>query len=250
MNLPRSIYRLSANIIFEIKGMKIYWLQLLVSMLVMPFALLFIMLFSGNLDPAKVGYGVTGFIIVSLAGSFIGVLALRITNMMMPSILELYATFSVSRREMVSGMGVTYLLLSLPQILFAIAAIYIYIPVDNTFYFLASLLISIVTICLISIWLGLKVKNYFLAMGLFPFITWILVLLTPAYYEPGNVNNFWFWLIQVNPLTQCLNIMRNSLGYATQIPVYWSFLYLVIGSSAILWPINRDIKKMFILEKY
>jgi len=136
MNFTRSIFRLSANVVFEIKGMKIYWLQLLVSLLVMPFALLFIMLFSGDVNTAKVGYGVTGFIIVSLAGSFIGLLALRVTNMMMPSILELYATFSVSRREMVVGMGVTYLLLSLPQILLAIAALYIYIPVDNTLYFL------------------------------------------------------------------------------------------------------------------
>jgi len=87
-------------------------------------------------------------------------------------------------------------------------------------------------------------------MGLFPLITWILVLLTPAYYELGNVNSIWFWLIQVNPLTQCLNIMRDSLGYAPQILVYWSFLYLVMVCSVILWSINREIKKMFILEKY
>jgi ABC-2 type transport system permease protein len=242
--------RLKLIILFELKGMKIYAIQFVISLLIMPGILLAIMLLSGGTDRAQIVFGATGFIVATMVSSFIGLLALRICNMMMPEILELYATFALSRSEMVLGMSITYLLLMLPQIIIAAVVTGLLAPWINLFLFIGALLLSVLTIMLVSICLGLWVKNYFLAMGLFPLFTWVFLFLSPAYYDPIVLGNIFDWVLQINPLTQCLNLIRQGIGIGTPIPIGYSIGYLCLICLLAFRFINRSLGSMFILEKY
>lgn len=250
MKLFRALTRLRLNIIFELKGMRFYRLQLLVSLFVMPLAFVVVLLAGKNLSSDNVTFVLSGFIVTSMVGSFLGTLALRVSNMMMPDILELYATFSLSRREMVTGMSVTYGLLALPQILVAGTITAFTAPAFQPGLFIFAILIGMFSLAAISVWLGLLVRNYYQAMGLFPLLNWIVVLLSSAYYDPSNMSTAFQWILLVNPVTHYLNLLRSSLGFSPAFSPIWSLVYTFGLLILLIIAINKRVREMYILERF
>jgi ABC-2 type transport system permease protein len=249
MNLLRALLRLKLNVIFELKGLRIYWMQIISSLFVMPVALLFIQLMASNAGSQTLAYGLSGFVAATLAGSLIGVLSLRVCNMMLPEVLELYTTFSLSKVEMVAGMSVTYCLLSLPQIIIAAAVTAIFIPIPNPVLYFLAILFSMLVLSLLSSGLGLLVRNYYQAMGLFPLLSFVLVLLSPAYIQPSGSPVFNAVML-LNPVTHLLNLIRSGLGFTPTVDMLWSWLYLAVLILATLWIERRRLRDFYILEKF
>ncbi len=249
MNLGRAWSRLRLNVLFELKGMRLYWMQIVSSLFIMPLALLFIQLMASGSDSQKLGYGLSGFIAASMVGSLIGCLSLRVCNMMLPDVLELYTTFSLGKLEMIIGMSITYCLLSLPQIIVAIAATALLVPIPNLALYLLAILFGMFTLAVVSSGLGLIVKNYYQAMGLFPLLTFAFVLLSPAYVEQSG-SEFLKVIFLANPLTHLLNLIRSGLGFATPIEATWSLIYMICLIVAILFVERRKLRDFYILEKY
>ncbi len=242
--------RLRLTILLEFKNMKFFALQIFMSFIVMPLGILFVLLAQENVDAKTTTYLLSGFIISSLIGSFFATLSLRISNMMMAEILELYATFSLSRWEMVAGMSIAFVLMTLPQIGIAGFIVVMNTSQSNLISFILSILFSIVGMLLMAVWAGLKVKNYYMAMGLFPFASWILILISPIYYDLQNIPTFLQWLLLANPLSHLLFLIRFGAGFAPPIPLIWSiiFLFFVFFGAAI--GIHKELKQVFILEKF
>jgi ABC-2 type transport system permease protein len=87
--MRKRITRIKLNIFFELKGLKIYWMQILISLFILPLSFLFILLLSGVSTSEMLSIWLSGFIVASLVGAFLGALALRVCNLMQPEILEL-----------------------------------------------------------------------------------------------------------------------------------------------------------------
>lgn len=249
MNLGRLLKRLWLNVIFELKGMRLYWMQIVSSLFIMPQALLFINLMANKADSNQLAYSLSGFIVASMVGSLIGCLSLRVCNMMLPEVLELYTTYSLGKPELVLSLSITYGLLSLPQIIVAVGITVIFVQIPHLVLYLLTILLSMTFLALFASGLGLVVKNYYQAMGLFPLLSYALVLLSPAYVAQtsGGFLNFLFLL---NPLTHLLNLIRSGLGLIPTINTGWSWAYLGILTVAILLFERRKLKNFYILEKY
>lgn len=249
MNIGRNLKRLKLNVIFELKGMRLYWMQIVSSLFIMPLALLFINLMANNSNSSQLAYSLSGFIVASIVGSLIGCLSLRVCNMMLPEVLELYTTYSLGKPELVLGMCVTYCLLSLPQIIVAVVVTIIFVPIPNMALYLLTILFSMAFLSLLSSGLGLVVKNYYQAMGLFPLLSYALVLLSPAYVGQRS-SGFLNLVFLINPLTDLLNLIRSGMGFIPTINSTWSWLYLGVLTVIILLMERRKLKNFYILERY
>ncbi|MBT9150511.1 MAG: hypothetical protein DDT40_00683 [candidate division WS2 bacterium] len=241
--------RLLLNMLFEIKGMKIFWLQIFMSLFVMPTAFLFLALLRIGPDSEEVAFLLSGFIVASLVGSFFGALALRICNLMQIEVLELYSTFALSKGEIISNMAFTYALFALPQILISIVVLAFTSPSFNAFLMSFSILWVILLIALLAVWLGLVVRNYYYALGIFPLLAWISILLTPAYYDMAKLNPIFQMVLFINPITHCLNLLRIGLGLTPPLYFLWSLLYTSILFGLLLILTLKRIKDIYILEK-
>lgn len=250
MRIVQALSRLKLNILYELKGMKLYWMQILISLFVMPISFVFVFLIGGGSDGEKVAFWLSGFIVASMGGAFLGTVALRVCNLMAPEVRELYATFALSRGEMVMSVSVTYTLLVLPQILIAGSIAAFMAPAFHIWLFIFAILGGMLSLATLSVWLGLLVKNYYHALGLFPLLSWIIILLSPAYYDPVQLNPAFRWGLLLNPLTHYLNLIRTGLGFTPALAPLWSLLYTLGLFTFILVAIRRRLGGMYILEKF
>lgn len=244
------ISRLYLPLLLELKAMKFFGFQIFMSFVVMPLAFLLIMLAQGEIVPGKIAFALSGFVVASMIGAFVATLALRISNMMMPEILELYATFSLKRWEMVGEMTFAYVLMTLPQIIIGSIFAAMYAPDFQPLIFFSSTLVVMLSMALVSVWLGLLIKNFYTAMGLLPFLSWILIILSPMYYKMEHLPVIAQWILLINPMTHYLALIRYGLGITATIPVTWS-LVVTLGLSMIaLASIRKELSRMFVLEKF
>jgi ABC-2 type transport system permease protein len=248
MNLIQQVKRLKVIIGFELRGMKIYWMQLFISLFIMPFAFVLILL-AGRNEKSEIAFVLSGFMVASMVGSFLATLSLRVCNMMLPEILELYTTFGLRKYEMIIGLSTAYCLLILPQLVVAAALIIFLLPNIQVLSFLLVIFITILSILFVSVLLGLLVKNYFQAMGVFPLLSWVIILLSPAYYNPIDIHPLVQSALLINPLTHYLNLMRTCLGYPSSPLPMGSVIFILGLSMFALYGIKRHLREMYMLEK-
>ena len=213
------------SISLELKGMRIYKLQLVISLFVMPLSVLLIMLFS-NGTSVNYTWLISGFIVASIMGSTISMLSMRVSNLVQPEILELYSTFLITKRQLLSTLSLTYALLSLPQIMVAIILLY---------FFAGSL----------------RLQNPFKASGIVSIISYAIMTLTPFYYVVDEGSNEIIRIIQMfNPFNCCLVSLRAGLYPMDPNQIILSYAILAILSLMLSIAINRKVGDIYILEKF
>jgi len=95
----------------------------------------------------------------------------------------------------------------------------------------------------------LAVRNYYQALGIFPFVSWIIILLSPAYYDMRNLNIIFQDFLLINPLTHYLNWIRSQLGSQATVPLYISIIYISLFLFFLLVFLARKLKGIYILER-
>ncbi|WP_129409163.1 ABC transporter permease [Marinitoga lauensis] len=238
--------KIKTGVELEFKGMRMFKFQIFVSMFLIPFSYLIIVLLnkSTNMD-----YLVSGFMISMMIGAYFGILSLRVSNLMQAEVIELYTTFSVSKTIIIFSLGITYFLLTMP--IFFISYLFI---ADNImeiiFKTLVPLLLGNFLVILISIAIGLKVRNYYALMGLMPLVSYILMIISPVYYQIKSNNIIIKSLLYINPIVHILNIIRTELNKRYMIfPLWQSYSLIIVLSFLLIFYINKKLKSMYILEK-
>jgi len=241
--------KISTAIEMEFKSLRIYWLQLLIVVFVMPFSYAFIILISGNLQGASVNYLLSGYIISTIISTFINMLGMRITNMRQQEVLELYSTYAISFPTIVISECLAYVLITLPIVLIVLGYIVATSQVINWLLLICGVLLTIVFLLLISVYLGLAMKNMFIANGLFQVITWVLILLAPIYYNFETLNPIFKGILLINPVTHLLNMVRVPLGFSPSVNLAYSYGYIVLLSILAFVYVSKRINSTHILEK-
>jgi len=228
----------------ELKGMRIYKTFLFVNLLLMPLALLFMMIMnSGSRTPEEVSYLVSGFIVVSLVGSFLGTLTNRVSNVFEPSVLELYSTLPPRISKVVLAQFLTYSLLVLPQVLIGLAVIVYYQGAGKIDAFLLSLalLITFIELGTLAVAIGAKIGNPYKAMTITGILPWILIVFSPAYYRSS------FSALYLNPVTYLLSCIRSAIGLQSVSPIPWLVSAALTG--IFLLSALRSLRSSYMLEK-
>ncbi len=233
----------------EFKSLRLYKWQVLSSLLILPFSYVFVMLLSGNIHGQDIAYILTGYMVATLIGTFLGLYAMRICNLMQPEVLELYATFQVSVMQTVLSYCFSYVLLSLPIIILSLAISVHYAASVNMALFIAGTLISIAATALLATFLGLLIKNMYKAQGIIPMLSWVFLLIAPIYYSTQNLSPVYKTVLLINPVTHCLNLVRMALGFQPVTGILWSFGYLVIFIVVLAVYALRAFRRTYILEQ-
>ena len=237
--------------LMEFKGLRIYKVQLLINLLLIPFSYVLIIILAGGAGEEAISYLSSGLIVASLIGSFVGLLAMRISNLTQPQIMELYAAMPVSRSQVLYGLIITYVLLALPQILLLLGLSFWQAQSSRVGFVIIGILISCAAFVALALFLGAMVRNPFKAQGVFPLVSWLLLLFSPIYYHSQHLPAFYKGLMLANPATHALNIIRPFLGFSMIIDVKYSYLYLSIFTiTAFLYSYHIIKHKMYLLEKF
>lgn len=230
--------------------MRIYKLQLVISLFVMPLSVLLIMLFS-NGTSVNYTWLISGFIVASIMGSTISMLSMRVSNLVQPEILELYSTFLITKRQLLSTLSLTYALLSLPQIMVAIILLYFFAGSINLLIIIPSIIMSIIFMSLLAVYIGLRLQNPFKASGIVSIISYAIMTLTPFYYVVDEGSNEIIRIIQMfNPFNCCLVSLRAGLYPMDPNQIILSYAILAILSLMLSIAINRKVGDIYILEKF
>ena len=233
----------------EFKSLRIYWLQLLIVVFVMPFSYAFIVLISGNLQGASLNYLLSGYIVSTLISTFINMLGMRITNMRQVEVLELYSTYAISFPAIVVSECLSYVLITTPIVLVVLGYIVLSSQSINWLLLVCGVLLTLVFLLLFSVYLGLAMKNMFIANGLFQVITWILILLAPIYYNLETLSPIFKGILLINPITHLLNMVRVPLGFLPSVKLVFSYGYIVLLCLLAFFYISKRINSTYILEK-
>ena len=233
----------------EFKSLRLYKWQVLSSLLILPFSYVFVVLLAGNVHGGNIAYILTGYMVATLIGAFLGLYAMRICNLMQPEVLELYATFQVSVTQTVLSYCFSYMLLSLPIIIMSLAISIHYAASVNVVLLIAGTLISIAAITLLAMCLGLVIKNMYKAQGIIPMLSWVFLLIAPIYYSTQNLNPVYKAVLLINPVTHCLNLVRVALGFQPVVGILWSFGYLLIFIVVLAVYALGAFRRTYILER-
>ena len=228
----------------ELKGMRIYKTFLFVNLLLMPFALLFMMIMnSSSRTPEDISYLVSGFVVVSLVSSFLGTLTNRVSNIFEPSVLELYSTLPPRISNVVLAQFITYSLLTLPQVLIGLAVIVYYQGVSriNVFLLALAFLITFLELGALAVSIGARIANPYKAMAVTGILPWLLVVFSPAYYRSS------FPALYLNPVTHLLSCIRSAIGLQSVNPTSW----LVSATLTVIFLLFalRSLRSGYMLEK-
>lgn len=242
--------KIITGIQMELKSLRIYKWQVVTSLVILPFSYVFVILLFGNIQRNDISYLLSGYMIASLIGSFVGLFAIRICNLLQPEVLELYATLFITIPQTVLSLSLTYMLISMPGIILSAVLLVIYGKLANLLLFIIGIVISVLAILLLGIFLGLLIRNMFKAQGIIPLLSWALLLIAPVYYKIQNLNLLYKVILLINPVTHMLNILRISLGFPEIVSIKWSFLYLSVLIIAIFIYSIKAFKRFYILEKF
>jgi len=239
------------EVLMELKGLRIYKLQMFINLLLIPLSYAFITVLTSGMEGKDISYLLSGLIVSSLIGSFIGLLAMRISGLTQPQTMELYAAMPVTRAQVFCGLALTYTLLALPQIILLLGLSLWQAESPRSGLLIVGVLVSCGAFVSLAVFLGLMVRNPFKAQGIFPLTSWLLMLLSPVYYHSQHLPAFYNALMLINPATHALNIIRPFLGFSEIIDVRYSFLclgILIVVTSFYSYHIVK--RKMYLLEKF
>ncbi|CUX77790.1 hypothetical protein [Thermococcus chitonophagus] len=225
----------------ELKGMRMYLLYIIVSMVLMPASFLIVMILNmKSVSAETLAYLISGFIVASFVGTFIGTLAQRVSNVFDPSVLELYATFPATIRQIVLTIFGTYIILALPQTVIALVFLFYYSSV-NIGLLLLALILTVLEMGGLGIFLGLAVRNPYKVQAVVAVLPWVLIVFSPTYYKASSS------VFLLDPVTSLLNVLRTAVGVGV---VDTISLAIPIILTAILWGyIYRNVQTSYMLEK-
>jgi len=114
---------------------------------------------------------------------------------------------------------------------------------------LLGIIVSIFFLLCLSVYLGLSLKNLFIANGILQLLSWILILFSPIYYNFETLNSTFKYALLVNPVTHLLNIVRIPLGFAPMISMWVSYVYVGLLIILMLFYISKRVRSTYILER-
>jgi ABC-2 type transport system permease protein len=241
--------KIITGIEMQFKSLRIYLLELFLVVFVMPFSYAFVVLLSSGTQNVSVSYLLSGYIVSTLISTFLGMLALSITNLRQKEVLELYSTYAITFPQVVTTVCLTYVLIVLPIILVVMPFIVIHSASVNYPVLLVATIISIFFLLCLSVYLGLSMKNLFIANGFLQLISWVLILFSPIYYNFQNLSTAFKYVLLINPITHLLNIIRVPLGFAPMVNVWLSYVYVGLLIALMLLYISKHVRSTYILEK-
>jgi ABC-2 type transport system permease protein len=233
----------------ELKNLRVFRTFIFMNLVLLPGSYVVIILLSRNVTESELSYQLSGFAIASLIGSFVSLLASRVSNMMQAEVLELYAALPVSTLEIVAAQAATYLLLTLPQTIAALALSAIFADSVRPGLVVIGLTASAAMFTLLGVTLGMLIRNPFVAQGILPLLAWILLLGSPIYYDSQRVQGVFLAVSLFNPITHALNVIRAPLGFPHIAPLEYSYLYIGLAVAVLAIFSVRRAKKLYMLEK-
>ncbi|MGB4594914.1 MAG: hypothetical protein WBI14_03315 [Anaerolineaceae bacterium] len=237
-------------VLFELKGMKLFRFQLLTSLLVIPLLLFVVQLNSAGANPSTLQTTIVSFIVATIVSGLLGLLALRICNSFLPDVLELYSTMAITKIEMILSLTLTYILLVSPQIIIGTLIMVSTKSINNTWAFIATILLSLVWFSILAIGMGLWIKNYYLIMGIMPLFTLVLLMVSPIYLAPLLNSPVIKILTMLNPISYFVNLFQASLNNELLFPVSYSVVFITMTLLALVFFVSRKINDLYALENY
>jgi ABC-2 type transport system permease protein len=236
-------------ILQEVRGMRVYKVFLFINMVVLPFSYAIVLLLAGAGQDHS--YLLSGLVVASLVGTFVGLVAHRVSNLVQPEVLELYAVLPARMELMVVGAVAAYALVVLPQVVILVgltaglartgAKALLAVP---------GMLLGFLFLAILGVFLGTLIKNPFKAQGLFPLLSWILLLSAPVYYQAEGLPRAYIAVLLLNPLTHVLNVIRPHLGFPPLLDMWISVGLLVILGGLMGVYASRSLKDPKMLERF
>lgn len=236
-------------VLHELKGMRVYKVFLLINLVVLPFSYAVVLLLAGA--GQDYSYLLSGLVVASLVGTFVGLVAHRVSNLVQPQVLELYATLPARMELMVAGAVAAYALVVFPQVS-ALTGLAIWLSQVGikALFALPGMLLGFIFLALLGVFLGTLVRNPYKAQGLFPLFSWILLLTAPVYYQLGSLPKAYVMLVFLNPLTHILNVIRSPLGFASLLDIRISIGLLILGCGLMSLYALRSLRELKMLEQF
>jgi ABC-2 type transport system permease protein len=236
-------------ILLELKGMRVYKVFLLINLVVLPFSYAVVLLLAGA--GQDYSYLLSGLVVASLVGSFMGVVAQRVSNLVQPQVLELYAVLPARMELMVAGTVAAYALLVLPQVVVLMGlAIGLSRAGMAALLALPGTLLGLLFLAVLGVFLGTLIRNPFKAQGLFPLLSFLLLLAAPVYYKAEGLPRVYVVLVFLNPLTHVLNVVRPPLGFTPLWDIRVSIGLLLIGGGLMGAYALRSLRNPKMLERF
>jgi len=241
--------KIITGIEMQFKTLRIYFLQLFIVVFVVPFSYAFIVLLSTAAQDMSISYLLSGYVVSTLISTFLGMLALSITNLRQKEVLELYSTYAITFPQVVISICLTYVLIVLPIIVVVLPFVLMHAVSASVLMVLLGIIVSIFFLLCLSVYLGLSLKNLFIANGILQLLSWILILFSPIYYNFETLNSTFKYALLVNPVTHLLNIVRVPLGFAPMTSMWVSYVYVGLLTILMLSYISKRVRSTYILEK-
>jgi|Deesub1362A_J573_1020465.scaffolds.fasta_scaffold09027_3 ABC-2 type transport system permease protein len=233
--------------LMELKAMRIYKVQLFISLIVLPFSYAIVILLAGGGE--NHAYLLSELIVASLVGVFFNLVALRVSNLTQPDVLELYAVLPAHMSQAVLGIITAYSLLALPQIALLLGLAAWRAGEVRIEFALIGTFVSLLAMASLGCFLGVVVRNPFKAQGIFPLLSWLILLAAPIYYGVQGLPRAYVMVLLINPATHAVNLIRPFLGFPEIVPL-WISLGVLISVGILLggcsFKILRDVR---ILER-
>jgi len=243
------MHKIITGVEMQFKTLRIYFLQLFIVVFVMPFSYAFVVLLSTAAENMSISYLLSGYIVSTLISTFLGMLALSITNLRQKEVLELYSTYAITFPQVVISICLTYVLIVLPIIVVVLPFVLMHAVRASHLMVLMGVIVSIFFLLCLSVYLGLSLKNLFIANGILQLLSWILILFSPIYYNFETLNSTFKYALLVNPVTHLLNIVRIPLGFAPMISMWVSYVYVGLLIILMLFYISKRVRSTYILER-
>jgi len=241
--------RLWNAILMELKGMRVYKVFLFINVVVLPFSYAVVLLLAGA--GQDYSYLLSGLVIASLVGTFVGLVSHRASNLVRPEVLELYAVLPARMELMVAGAVAAYALIALPQVGVLLGlAIGLSQAGREALLAIPGACLGSLFLAILGVFLGTLIRNPFKAQGLFPLISWILLLFAPVYYKAEGLPKAYVMLVLLNPLTHVLNVIRPHLGFPSLVDMRVSIALLVIVGGLMGMYALRRLRDPKMLEKF
>jgi len=231
-------------ILFEFRAFRVFRIQILISLFVMPLSYMIIILLNTGGNQQMSLYLLSGFVVASLIGTYVSLLGLRVSNLMMPEVLEMYAALPIKIRTVVLSYLATYSFYVLPQII--VASIMIAVVSSSSInwgLFVVNVILTMLTLSGLGMIFGFFFKNYFVAQGVLPLLSWIFLFITPLYYQAESSIIF-----SINPLNSCVKLLRHSIDLYKGV-IIWDYVYLIGLILILSFFVKRRLLSVYLLEK-
>ncbi len=101
--------------------------------------------------------------------------------------LNYNSTMSVNIKEIALSLALTYIIFTLPVIISSYISV-VFASEVSAGFLIVGIILSLVVILLIGTFLGLLIKNVFIAQGIMPLLSWVFLLIAPVYYSVEHLD--------------------------------------------------------------